>query len=187
MLRNFRRCTWRNVMMTAVSSCPSTDRLRQLLTGAASDAVLVDLTAHVGECRNCQRRLEQLSGASPAFLDSPAFLRHTDYREEAPIRRLLAHLGSDRSAAAWFGAGPVPGILAPGLFLGLTGGSWPSLLPDLLVSLIALLALVWLYGTRSTLRRDAVLTAYAEREIARSLHKKTAPAGVPSSGRTNHI
>jgi hypothetical protein len=168
----------------------------------------VDLTGHLGGCGTCQSRLEQLSGANPAFLEIAGTLKHAEYLEEAPIRRLLAHLGSDRSATASFGGGQgreaarllnigegaFTGILAPGLlqvFAGAAwqwapdGHTWQVLLAAPLIALGAVLALFWVSAARTTRRRNAALEAYADREIARDLRLKAAPPNLPSRGRNS--
>jgi hypothetical protein len=80
--------------------------------------------------------------------------------------------------------GPVPGVLATALSIGVIGGPWfPAaagrgwhvLLASAVIALIALLYFSWLYSARSTRRWKAALDACAAREIARDRRRKAPP------------
>jgi serine/threonine protein kinase len=66
--------------------------LRQLLTDDAG-ADRTQLVAHVGACRSCQRRLDELAGASPALLNVIRGWQRASEAEEPSLRRLLDDLG----------------------------------------------------------------------------------------------
>jgi hypothetical protein len=78
--------------MADSSACPPTERLRQLLTGAADTAEQPELLAHLGRCLGCQETLERLTGAEPGLLVAASGQRLDAYADEAPLRRVLGHL-----------------------------------------------------------------------------------------------
>jgi tRNA A-37 threonylcarbamoyl transferase component Bud32 len=81
--------------MVAPYPCPPADHLRQLLTGEPPAAEQAALIAHLGDCTACQRVLETLAGADPALLRVAGSFQRTRYTDEAPLRRVLDHLGGD--------------------------------------------------------------------------------------------
>jgi serine/threonine-protein kinase len=76
-------------------SCPSADRLQQLLTEESPAAGQAALIAHLDRCTDCQRTLETLAGANPALLRAASALERTTYVAEAPLRRVLDDLERD--------------------------------------------------------------------------------------------
>jgi serine/threonine protein kinase len=82
--------------MAAPSSCPPSDRLRQLLQGSPPPDQ-AELIAHLDHCTACQRALEELAGVNPALLSAANSLLRTFHPPEAPLRRLLADLEQDAS------------------------------------------------------------------------------------------
>jgi WD40 repeat protein/serine/threonine protein kinase len=91
--------------MTAPSSCPPADRLRQLLAEGPPADEQTDLVSHVGDCPACQRQLEELAGADPVLLKAAGALHRTEFLDEVPLRRVLSHLESD---AGWTQLHPLP-------------------------------------------------------------------------------
>ena len=81
--------------MPAISSCPPTAQLQQLLNDGATDANQTELTSHLDNCALCRRRLEMLTGVPPTLLNAVAALPNRDYEEEASLRRVLDSLSSD--------------------------------------------------------------------------------------------
>jgi WD40 repeat protein/tRNA A-37 threonylcarbamoyl transferase component Bud32 len=111
--------------MSAPSSCPPADRLRQLLAEPPTADAQADLVAHVGDCARCQQALEELAGANPALLKAATALPRTEFQEEAPFRRVLDHLESE---AGWTQLHPLPdrkallqALLRPAAALGALG------------------------------------------------------------------
>jgi WD40 repeat protein len=83
--------------MAVPSSCPPTDRLRQLLNGTPPAADQAELIAHLDHCADCQGALDELAGVNPALLSAANSLRRTSHAREAPLRRVLAGLEQDTS------------------------------------------------------------------------------------------
>src|SRR5262245_61459413 len=84
--------------MADPSACPPADRLRRLLAGSAPGAEEAELIAHLDQCADCQRRLEELSGAPAELLRAAgAAAAHTAVAEVS-LRRVLDDL--ETSAAA---------------------------------------------------------------------------------------
>src|ERR1043165_5001998 len=54
--------------MNARVPCPSTDELRQLLTGSASDQQQAECARHLDQCECCQAKLEELATAGTNVL-----------------------------------------------------------------------------------------------------------------------
>jgi hypothetical protein len=94
--------------MAAISSCPSPERLRQLLGPGLSPAEQADLVAHLDGCAECRRALERLTGASPGLLEAAGSLAGTAYFDEAALRRVLAHLEEDPDLTVLYRAGGRP-------------------------------------------------------------------------------
>jgi eukaryotic-like serine/threonine-protein kinase len=86
--------------MAAVSSCPSPDRLRQLLRQELPPAEQADLVAHLDGCADCRRALERLAGAPPGLLKAAGSLRDTAYLDEVALRRVLVQLEEDPDLTA---------------------------------------------------------------------------------------
>src|SRR5689334_20778922 len=101
--------------MATLSPCPPAERLRQLLAGDPPTADQAELIAHLGDCPSCQQALEDLAGADPALLRVAHSLQRTRYTDEAPLRRVLDHLGRDatlsRLCASQAGAPGLPSLL----------------------------------------------------------------------------
>ncbi|HKI35563.1 MAG TPA: serine/threonine-protein kinase [Gemmataceae bacterium] len=77
--------------MPVPSSCPPSERLRQLLA-EEPPAEEGELVAHVDECPACQRRLEQLAGADAPFLRAATSLQSVLHAEESHLRRVLEEI-----------------------------------------------------------------------------------------------
>src|SRR5262245_59905990 len=90
--------------MTAPSSCPPAETLRQLLD-AALPGEHVDLIAHLDDCAACRQTLEALTGVSPAVLGAARAFRSKSYASEGQLRVVLDDLGK---VASWTAAHPVP-------------------------------------------------------------------------------
>jgi serine/threonine protein kinase len=80
--------------MAVPSSCPPTNRLRQLLNGEAASADESVLTLHLDACEACRRKLEELAGTDPSILEA-AKPERTHYMDEMPLRRVLHVLAHD--------------------------------------------------------------------------------------------
>jgi serine/threonine protein kinase len=81
--------------MAVPSPCLSALDLQHLLQGTLPATEQGEMIAHLGECGPCQRKLEELAGASPALLSAVGSIRCAPYAEEAPLRHILDHLKSD--------------------------------------------------------------------------------------------
>jgi serine/threonine protein kinase len=69
--------------------------LRQLLAGESADSEHTELIAHLDHCAACQRTLERLAGANPAFLSAAGALQRTAFTEEPTLLRVLDDLKDD--------------------------------------------------------------------------------------------
>ena len=81
--------------MPNIPSCPSTERLRQLLTSTAPEEDQADLIAHLDHCASCQHTLEQLAGADQVLLQAAGSLQRTVFLEESALQRVLRDLEED--------------------------------------------------------------------------------------------
>lgn len=102
--------------LPAAGTCPSTDQLRQLLSGPTlgdQGAII----GHLDHCASCQKALESLSGASPALLTAAKVLERTPSDKEASLLRVLDALKSDSKFPLLYSAldrsTPVRALLEP--------------------------------------------------------------------------
>jgi serine/threonine protein kinase len=77
------------------ASCPSLDRLQELLAGAPEPVEQGGLIAHLDHCEACQQKLDVLAGANPDFLRAAAALRASTVVEPSSLQRVLAELERD--------------------------------------------------------------------------------------------
>jgi serine/threonine protein kinase len=101
--------------MSTLSSCPSSERLRQLLDDRLPPEEQADLTAHLGSCPRCQRELDALATGGP-FPPGPT-LHLAAPPVEATLVQVLENLRSNPGAAIARRPGPrenwVLSFLAP--------------------------------------------------------------------------
>ncbi len=81
--------------MPKPSTCPTVERLRQLLTEDLPAGEQTALIAHFDDCLSCQDELDKLAGADPALLCAAGALRNAAHVSEDEWQRTRDQLQAD--------------------------------------------------------------------------------------------